>query len=124
EPGFSPRDVVSIGVDTTGSTVLPVNAACVPLALLPGYADRPAALTWLWKDHTAHAEAAAITETAARLRPEYLAKCGGIYSSEWFWAKIWRCKKDDPDVFAAAHSWLELCDYLPAVLTGATRPED
>lgn len=124
EPGFSPHDVISIGVDTTGSTVLPVNAACTPLALLPEYADRNAALTWLWKDHTAHAEAAAITETAARLRPRYLAKCGGTYSSEWFWAKIWRCNKTDPDVFAAAHSWLELCDYLPAVLTGAKRPED
>jgi L-ribulokinase len=124
EPGFSPTDVVSIGVDTTGSTVLPVNAACVPLALLPEFENRPAAMTWLWKDHTAHAEAAAITETATRLRPHYLSKCGGTYSSEWFWAKIWHCKKEDAKVFAAAHSWLELCDYLPAVLTGARRPED
>jgi L-ribulokinase len=77
EPGFSPADVVSLGVDTTGSTVLPVNSACIPLGLLPEFENRPAAMTWLWKDHTAHAEAATITETAARLRPEYLSKCGG-----------------------------------------------
>lgn len=124
EPGFTPARVVGIGIDSTGSTVLPVNRDGVPLALLPGFEDRLSAMTWLWKDHTAHAEAAAITALAARVRPQYLAKCGGIYSSEWFWAKIWRCLKDDPEVFAAAHSWVELCDYLPGHLIGAARPEE
>jgi L-ribulokinase len=124
DPQFSAADVVGIGVDSTGSTVIPVDRQAVPLALHSAFADRPAALTWLWKDHTAHAEAAAITALAARTRPQYLGKCGGVYSSEWFWAKVWRCKKVDPDVFAAAHSWVELCDYLPAVLTGVSRSED
>lgn len=122
-PGFDAGEVIGIGVDTTGSTPIPVDAAGTPLALTPAFADNLNAHVWLWKDHTAHAEAAAITEIAARMRPQYLAKCGGIYSSEWWWSKIWRCLKVDPEVFAAAHSWVEHCDWLPAVLTGNTRPD-
>lgn len=121
--GFDPAEVVGIGVDTTGSTPLPVDAEGTPLALKPEFAGNLNAHVWLWKDHTAHAEAAAITEIAARMRPQYLAKCGGIYSSEWWWAKIWRCLKVDRAVFNAAHSWVEHCDWLPAVLTGNTRPD-
>jgi len=124
DPAFSPLDVIGIGVDSTGSTVIPVDRQAVPLGLLPEFADRPAALTWLWKDHTSYNEAAAITALAARTRPEFLGKCGGVYSSEWFWAKVWHCKKTDPEVFAAAHSWVELCDYLPAALTGVTKAGD
>ncbi len=122
-PGFDAAEVIGIGVDTTGSTPIPVDAEGTPLALTRAFADNLNAHVWLWKDHTAHAEAAAITEIAARMRPQYLAKCGGIYSSEWWWSKIWRCLKVDPDVFAAAHSWVEHCDWLPAVLTGNTRPD-
>lgn len=122
-PGFDPAEVIGIGVDTTGSTPIPVDAAGTPLALKPEFAGNLNAHVWLWKDHTAHAEAAAITEIAARMRPQYLAKCGGIYSSEWWWSKIWRCLTVDPAVFAAAHSWVEHCDWLPAVLTGNTRPD-
>ena len=103
-PGFDAGQVVGIGVDTTGSTPMPVNADGVPLALLPEFSGNLAAMVYLWKDHTAHAEAARITELAAERRPEYLAKCGGTYSAEWFWAKIFRCLHADPDVFAAAHT--------------------
>jgi L-ribulokinase len=120
--GFSAQDVVGIGVDTTGSTPLPVDAAGVPLAMNPEFADNPAAMVYLWKDHTGHAEAAQITELAARIRPEYLAKCGGIYSAEWFWSKILRCLHADPEVYAAAHTWVEHADWLPAVLAGETNP--
>lgn len=122
-PGFDPAEVIGIGVDTTGSTPIPVDAEGTPLALKPEFAGNPNACVWLWKDHTAHTEAAAITETAARMRPQYLAKCGGVYSSEWWWSKIWRCLKADPAVFRAAHSWVEHCDWIPAVLTGTERPD-
>lgn len=122
-PGFDPAQVIGIGIDTTGSTPIPVDAAGTPLGLRPEFAGNLNAMVWLWKDHTAHAEAAAITATAARLRPQYLAKCGGIYSSEWWWSKIWRCLKVDPTVFQAAHSWVEHCDWLPGALTGNTQPE-
>ena len=90
-PGFDPAEVIGIGADSTGSTVIPVDAQCVPLGLQETYADRLSALSWLWKDHTAHAEAARITELASQTHQHYLAKCGSVYSSEWFWAKIWHC---------------------------------
>ena len=120
---FDPADVMGIGVDTTGSTPMPVDAEGTPLALKPEFADNLDAHVWLWKDHTAHEEAAAITRTAESMRPHYLAKCGGIYSSEWWWSKIWHCLKTDRGVFDAAHSWVEHCDWIPAVLTGNERPE-
>jgi len=120
---FVPAEIGAIGFATTGSTPMPVDAEGTPLALLPRFAGRPGAMAWLWKDHTAHAEAAAITETAWRLRPEYVTACGGTYSAEWFWAKIWHCRTSDPDVFEAAHSWVELCDYLAGVITGTSAPD-
>jgi L-ribulokinase len=122
-PGFSPDRVIGIGVDTTGSTPIPVDAEGRPLGLDPAWADRLDAQAWLWKDHTAHAEARAITLAAARLRPEYLAKCGGTYSSEWFWSKIWHCLAVAPDVFGAAATWVEHADWVPALLTGTEHPD-
>ncbi len=122
--GFSRDAVVGIGVDTTGSTPMPVDAAGRPLALDPKWKDNLAAQAWLWKDHTAAEEAAAITAMARDHAPEYLAPIGGVYSSEWFWSKIWHCLKVAPEVFDAATSWVELADYIPAVLAGAGRPEE
>jgi L-ribulokinase len=123
ERGFKPSQVIGLGVDTTGSTPLPVDERGQPLAFNPKFAKDPAALAWLWKDHTGHAEAAEITALARKLRPQYLAKCGGIYSSEWFFSKILHCLRTSPKVFDAAHSWVELADYVPAVLTGTEAPE-
>ncbi len=122
DPGFSRDRVIGIGVDTTGSTPIPVDADMQALALDPKWAANPAAHAWLWKDHTGADEAAAITAMASEFAPEYLAVIGGTYSSEWFWSKIWRCLKVAPDVFAAAESWVELADYIPAVLAGVTSP--
>lgn len=119
---FDPDRVVGIGVDTTGSTPIPVDREGTPLALTEEYKGDLNAQAWLWKDHTAHEEAAQITELAATMHPEYLAKCGGTYSSEWFWSKILRLKRVAPGVFAAAHSFVEHCDWIPAVLTGNTDP--
>jgi len=115
---FSPRNVIGIGVDTTGSTPLPVDKNGKALALQPEFENEPDAMAWLWKDHTAHGEAEEITAAAQRERPEYLAKCGGRYSSEWFWAKILRCARVGPRVFDAAASWVEIADWIPAVLSG------
>ena len=121
-PDFTPSDIVTVGFATTGSTPLPVDAHGEALGLSPRFEERLAAKAWLWKDHTAHAEAAAITEAARRLRPAYVDACGGTYSAEWFWAKIWHCLHEDPEVFEAAHSWVELCDYLVGTLTGTSEP--
>lgn len=121
--GFDAGKIVGIGVDSTGSSPIPVDARNQPLALNAKWADNLAAQCWLWKDHTGHEEAATITELAGQHRPEYIAKCGNTYSSEWWWSKIWHCLRVDPDVFEAAYSWVELCDFLPAVLAGVTDPK-
>lgn len=120
--GLTPEDVVGIGIDTTGSTPIPVDAACVPLALQERFRDNLAAQAWLWKDHTAHAEAEEITRTIRHGELPYLTKCGGTYSSEWYWAKILHCKRTAPEVFDAAVSWVELADFIPGWLTGQTDP--
>jgi len=121
---FDANDVIGVGIDTTGSTVIPVDESGTPLALKDEFKDNLNAYVWLWKDHTAHQEAADITEKASADRPQYLAKCGGTYSSEWWWSKIWRCLNIDRDVFDAAYSWVEHCDWLPTVLTGNDKPSD
>ncbi len=121
--GFSAAHIIGIGVDTTGSTPLPVDASGQPLAFQKKFANHPAAMAWLWKDHTSVAEAAEITGLARNIRPQYLAKCGGTYSSEWFFSKILHCLRTSPEVFKAAHSWVELADYIPAALTGTEAPD-
>ena len=121
---FSPEKVIGIGVDTTGSSPIPVDAKNVPLALDAKWRDHLAAQCWLWKDHTSHKEAAEITRLAAEHRPQYIAKCGNTYSSEWFWSKIWHCLNTAPEVFEAAYSWVELADYVPAVLAEVNDPRE
>jgi len=121
--GFQPGQVIGIGVDTTGSTPLPVDAKGQPLAFHKKFAKNPAAMAWLWKDHTGVNEAAEITALAQITRPQYLAKCGGTYSSEWFFSKILKCLRAAPEVFDAAHSWIELSDFVPAALTGTLAPD-
>jgi len=121
-PGFAADDVVGIGVDTTGSTPLPVDTEGTPLAMHEDFKDHPAALAWLWKDHTAFAEAAEITDRARTEHPEYLAKCGGVYSSEWYWSKLLQACRTAPEVFSAAATWVEMADWIPAFLTGTAHP--
>jgi len=121
--GFEASQVIGLGVDTTGSTPLPVDKQGQPLAFSNKFAANPAAMAWLWKDHTGVNEAAEITALAKKLRPQYLAKCGGTYSSEWFWSKILRCLHVAPAVFNAAYAWVELADFVPAALTGTEHPD-
>lgn len=121
--GFSAADIIGIGVDTTGSSPLPVDSNGTPLCFKDEFKDNPSAMVWLWKDHTGHSEAKIITDAASKSRPEYLAKIGGVYSSEWFWSKILHCKNVSPDVYKQAYSFVEICDWIPAVLTGETGPD-
>lgn len=121
--GFRPEQVVGLGVDTTGSTPIPVDGAGRPLAFEKRFSKNPAAMAWLWKDHTGVAEAAEITALAREIRPQYLAQCGGVYSSEWFFSKILHCRRAAPAVFDAARSWVECADWIPAMLTGTEAPD-
>ncbi|MCY3022658.1 MAG: FGGY family carbohydrate kinase, partial [Planctomycetota bacterium] len=120
--GFQPSQVIGIGVDTTGSTPLPVDRDGMPLAYDKRFARNNAAMAWLWKDHTGVQEAAEITALARQMRPHYLAKCGGVYSSEWFFSKVLHCIRTAPDVFDAAYLWVECADWIPAMLTGTQAP--
>ncbi len=121
-PGFDASKIIGIGVDTTGSSPIPVDRTNRPLALSPKWKKNLHAQCWLWKDHTSLKEAAQITALAAQHRPQFIAKCGNTYSSEWFWSKIWHCRNVAPKVFAAAHSWVELADWIPSVLAGIDDP--
>ncbi len=120
--GFKAANIVGIGVDSTGSSPIPVDEKNRALGMLPKWRKNLNAQCWLWKDHTSWREAARITELAAKHRPQFIAKCGNTYSSEWFWSKIWRCLDVDPAVFRAAFSWVELCDWIPSLLAGVEDP--
>jgi L-ribulokinase len=122
DPEFRPEAVIGIGVDTTGSSPMPVDAEGQALCFRERFRNNPAAMVWLWKDHTSYREAALITRLAQEMRPQYLSKVGGTYSSEWWWSKILHCRNVAPDVFDAAESWMEICDWIPAVLTGRPDP--
>ena len=111
----------AISVDTTGSTPVAVDETGTPLGLLPAFENNPNALFVLWKDHTAVKEAAAINAHAATFDDNYLRFVGGIYSSEWFWAKLLHILRVDEDVRKACHSWVEHCDWIPFLLTGGRK---
>lgn len=119
----NPADVKAICVDTTGSSPMPVDANAQSLAFHPEFADNPNALMVLWKDHTAIVEAEEINHVSRTWGGEDFTKYeGGIYSSEWFWAKILHIIREDEAVKNAAYSWMEHCDFITAQLIGCTDP--
>jgi L-ribulokinase len=118
------KNIKGISVDTTGSSPVAVDATGTPLALLPEFENNPNAMFVLWKDHTSIKEAAQINEHATKFEPNYLKYVGGIYSSEWFWAKLLHILRVDEQVRKATYSWVEHCDWVPFLLTGGNKAED
>jgi L-ribulokinase len=116
-------NIVAIGIDTTGSTPCLTDKNGTPLALLPDHADDPDAMFILWKDHTSIREADDINSLAHTWKTDYTSRSGGIYSSEWFWAKALHALRNNEKIRSDAYAVIEHCDWMPALLTGNLRPE-
>ncbi|MBT89482.1 MAG: ribulokinase [Spirochaetales bacterium] len=114
------KSVIGIGVDTTGSTPCPVDSNGTPLSLKSNFKHNPNAMFHLWKDHTAINEAKKINEVNSNFEIDYLKYVGGVYSAEWYWAKIAHTNKVDKKVRDAAYTWFEHCDWIPFLLTGGS----
>ena len=118
------KRIVAIGIDTTGSTPCLTDEKGTPLALLPKHTENPNAMFFLWKDHTSIQEANEINELSRKWKIDYTSRSGGIYSSEWFWAKGLHALREDPSVRGDAFAIVEHCDWMSALLTGNLKPAE
>jgi len=114
-------DIVGIAVDTTGSTPCPVDSKGIPLCLLPEFCDNPNAMFHLWKDHSAIEEAKEINNRFSNWEVDYT-KYQGVYSSEWFWAKILHTIREDDTIKKKAYTWIEHSDWMANLLSGNIHP--
>jgi len=122
-PAGVAEKVVGISIDTTGSTPVAVDEKGTPLSLTAGFEENPNAMFVLWKDHTGVKEAEEINQLAKSWKVDFTKFEGGVYSSEWFWAKLLHVIREDAGVYRSAASWVEHCDWIPAVLTGNSNPK-
>jgi L-ribulokinase len=110
--GVHGAQIDAIALDTTGSSVVPVDANMQPLGEY-----------YLWCDHRAKGEAAEITEAAHREGLEAIEWCGGVYSSEWGFSKLLHWLRHNPEKRGQFASAFEHCDMVAATLCGITDPK-
>ncbi len=121
--GAKTQNIISIGVDTTGSSPMPIAKDGQSLAFHKEFTDNPNAMCILWKDHTAVQEAEEINHLCHSGKTvDFTKYSGGVYSSEWFWAKMLHIMRQDEAVREAAYTWAEHCDWITAILTGNAKP--
>ncbi|TYR32132.1 ribulokinase [Sphingobacterium phlebotomi] len=121
-PG-SKHHVKAIGIDTTASTPVAVDHEGSPLAMKSEFEDYPNAMFVLWKDHTSQQACDHLNTFSKTWHTDYTrSELCGNYSTEHFWAKALHIFRDNK-IRTAAHSFVELCDWLPGELTGNTTPE-
>ena len=116
------KEIVGIGVDTTGSTPAPVNRQGVPLALTEEFAENENAMFYLWKDHSAAKEAEEVNTVFSGNEIADYCRYQGKYSAEWFWAKILHGIRTDEQIRKKAYTWVEHCDWIVGELCGNTDP--
>ena len=122
ESGVSPKDVISVGVDCTANTALPVRTDGKPLCFLPEFASHPHAWMKMWKHHAAQPLADRMTELAQERGESWLPFYGGRVSSEWSLPKLWQIVREDEEVCRAADRWVEAADWLVWQLCGKLTP--
>ena len=113
-----PEQVVGLGIDFTACTVLPTRADGTPLCFLPGWERRPHAYVKLWKHHAAQPQADRLNAAARERGEGWLARYGGLLSSEWALAKGLHLLEEDPEAYAAAERFIEAADWVIWQLTG------
>jgi L-ribulokinase len=118
DAGIDPADVVGIATDFTACTILPTLADGTPLCQLAEFKDRPHAYVKLWKHHAAQPQADRINELAALRGEPWLARYGGLISSEWEYAKGLELLIGDPEIYAAMDRWVEAADWIVWRLCG------
>jgi L-ribulokinase len=118
EAGIDPAHVIGIATDFTACTMVPTTGDGTPLCDLDEFRDEPHAYVKLWKHHAAQGQADRITETARERREPWLARYGGVISSEWEFAKGLQLLEEAPDVYAATEHWVEAADWIVWQLAG------
>jgi L-ribulokinase len=120
QAAVSPGDVKGIGVASTGSTPVAVGKNGNPLSMEPGFEENPNAMFVLWKDHTAIPEAVELNDHAKKFKENYLQYVGGIYSAEWYWAKLLHLLRTDKNIGEHISGFVEHCDWVPHLLAGGS----
>ncbi|MFT5871584.1 MAG: L-ribulokinase [Clostridium sp.] len=118
ESGVSPENIIGLGVDFTACTMAPINKEGKVLCQEEKFKNNPHAWVKLWKHHAAQPEATKLVEIANSRKEKFIDLYAGTVSSEWLMPKIWQILNEAPEIYEAAHSFIEIADWITLQLTG------